>query len=63
MDLPDCITSYLSDIERSRLYGKPILDYSKEELAAYIMWMNEDVLDRMEEKHRQFKMLRGVRGE
>lgn len=57
MDLPYAIEQHLSDVKHVRLFGKPITDYSTDELAAYIIWQNEGEIKRLKEKHRQFKFL------
>ena len=53
MALPQSIAIHLPEIKRFTLFGKPILDYSKEELATFIVCQNEQRLNDMKEKHRQ----------
>lgn len=58
---PASMTSNLSKVESCMLYGKNIMDYSKEELAAFIIHQTEQRSDMMEEKARQFQNLISIR--
>jgi hypothetical protein len=57
-DLPDSISDNLGKVEDTNLYGKLILNYSKKELAAYIIWQNKEAEKRIEEKHEQLRIFR-----
>ena len=52
---PASIKNNLSKVESCMLYGKKITDYSKEELAAFIIHQMEQQEKMWEEKARQFQ--------
>ena len=58
MNLPESIKANLPKVEGATIYGKPILDYSKEELAAYIIWQEDQSHNAMIEKHEQLRKFR-----
>ena len=43
-----CIVKHLPEVKNSKLFGKPILSYSKEELAAFIMFQNDQIDEAMQ---------------
>jgi len=58
---PASIKNNLSKVESHTLYGKKIMDYSKEELAAFIIYQNEQRVEMMEEKARQIQNIISIR--
>ena len=55
----DCIAEYLSQVKNTKLFGKPILSYSKKELAAFIAFQAHQIDEAMIERSENFKILRG----
>ena len=58
---PASIRNNLSKVEGHTLYGKKIMDYSKEELAAFIIHQGEQRVEMIEEKARQIKNIINLR--
>ena len=58
---PASIANNLSKVETCMLYGKKITDYSKEELAAFIIHQMEQQEKMWKEKARQFQNLISIR--
>ena len=58
---PASIKNNLSKVEGSVLYGKKIMDYSKKELAAFIIHQTDERNNMMEEKARQIQNIISIR--
>lgn len=58
---PASMTNNLGEVEGHMLYGKKIMDYTKEELAAFIIHQNEQHIDMVEEKNKQIQNIISLR--
>jgi len=58
---PASIKNNLSRVKTCMLYGKKIMDYNKEELAAFIIHQMEQQEKMWEEKARQFQNIISIR--
>ena len=58
---PASMTNNLSKVEGHMLYGKKIMDYSKKELAAFIIHQAEQRINMMEEKATQIQNIISIR--
>ncbi len=56
---PASMANNVSRVNSCMLYGKKIMDYAKEELAAFIIHQMEQQEKMWKEKARQFQNLRG----
>ena len=56
---PPNMLPYLNRVDGVTLWGMSILDFTKEELAAYIVYLEGRREKDMLEKHEQFRKLRG----
>ena len=54
---PDSIKNNLNRVKDCMLYGKSIMDYEKEELAAFIIHQMKQHIKMIEEKSGQFRKL------
>ena len=52
---------YVPAIETTKLYGKKMLEYTKKELAALIIWLFEKHEKDTKEHHRQLRFITSLR--